>query len=185
MKKSFYPFTELSQTIQLRHRKAIRKRDICGYALNTLAIILLMAVAVAFFINSYHFRFVEGNDMFPTLHDSDLTLCTEKSEYKKNDIVFYEYEGKEYIGRVVAKGGDTVRITVGGELIVNGTTQTGEIIYPTYPPEKKDIQLDVPEGTVYILGDLRTQSEDSRLFGCIPLSDVPYKVMAMFRHRTF
>lgn len=185
MDNSLTPFAELSKVIQMRRIKAIRKRDSRGYALNTLGTIFMMAIAVVVFLWNFQFRTVVGNDMFPALNDGDLVLCNQKAEYHKNDIVFYRAEGATYVGRVVAKGGDVVRITDSGNLIVNGTTQNGEIIYPTYPMGDEDIEVEVPEGTVYVLGDFRTQALDSRSFGCIPLSEVDYKIIALLRHRKF
>lgn len=123
--------------------------------------------------------------MFPSLSDGDLTLCTAENEYKKNDVVFYKANEKQYTGRVVAKGGDRVDITENGLLIVNGTSQTGEIVFLTLPPEDWNGEITVPENSLFILGDYRTDAKDSREFGCISVDDVQDKVIALFRHRKF
>ena len=41
----------------------------------------------------------------------------------------------------------------------------------------------VPEGCVFVLGDYRTEAEDSRKFGCIPLENVQAKVITNIRRR--
>lgn len=86
------------------------------------------------------------------------------------------------IGRVVAREGDTVNITDGGKLYVNGTEQTGEIAFPTNPG-KQTYPYTVPEGCVFLLGDYRTQTLDSRDFGPVKVSDIKAKVVSIMRRR--
>lgn len=179
------PLKPLTEVIRKRRINAMRRRDSRGLAMNSLIMLLLMAVCIASFLWVFHPRTVRGNDMFPALSVGDIILCTAKKEYVKNDIVCYRFNGQEYIGRVVAKGGDTVRLTESGAVLVNGTNQAGEIVYPTYPPNGEEMELKVPVGTVFVLGDFRTQALDSRSFGCIPLQDVQDKVIALLRHRKF
>ena len=66
---------------------------------------------------------------------------------------------------------------------VNGTVQTTGIAFPTYAPSGQKGTQTVPDKTVYILGDYRTDTQDSRNFGPVPLSDVKAKVIAVLRHK--
>ena len=70
-----------------------------------------------------------------------------------------------------------------GTLTVNGTNQTGEIIYPTYAKESLIYPYRVPEDSVFLLGDYRTVAVDSRDFG--PVSKVQFlgKVITILRRR--
>ena len=70
-----------------------------------------------------------------------------------------------------------------GSLTVNGNPQNGEILYPTFARENSTYPLRVQEGTVYVLGDYRTQTQDSRDFGPIPLEHIQGKVIAIVRRR--
>ena len=100
-------------------------------------------------------------------------------------LLFAEPVGTRYFGRVVAAEGDVVNISDTGSLIVNGTTQGGEILFPTERRENDGMEypLRVPEGCVYVLGDYRTNTRDSRDFGPIPLESVEGKVITILRRR--
>ena len=69
------------------------------------------------------------------------------------------------MGRVLARGGDIVTLSESGVVEVNGSAQGGGILYPTYPKSLLSYPYAVPEDSVFILGDCRTQAEDSRDFG--------------------
>lgn len=68
--------------------------------------------------------------------------------------------------------------------MVNGSAQSGEILYPTYAKDALIYPYTVSEDSVFILGDYRTQSEDSRDFGAVPLSAVKAKVITLLRRRS-
>lgn len=128
---------------------------------------------------------ISGNAMFPAVKDGDLAIAFRiQQEYSKDDVVIYTVDGESHIGRVVARATDVVTLDDSGTLLVNGTAQSGEILYPTYAKEGLEYPYRVPEGQVFILGDYRTQSEDSRDFGPIPLENVQGKLITILRRRS-
>ena len=96
-----------------------------------------------------------------------------------NKLVYYVLELNKisYIKRVIGIAGDRVQIK-DGKVYVNG-----EELKEEYLPEgttTKTVYYNdviVPEGCVYVMGDNRDQSMDSRTFGCIPLEKVEGKVI--------
>lgn len=122
--------------------------------------------------------------MFPAVKDGDLIFGFRlQREYTKNDVVVYNADGKIRIGRIVAQANDVVTLDDSGTLLVNGTDQSGEIMYPTYAKKGMEYPYRVPEGEIFILGDYRTQTEDSRDFGSIPSEKVQCKVITILRRR--
>lgn len=129
---------------------------------------------------------VEGMDMFPAIKDGDLAIVFRmQQEYMKDEVVVYSREDGHHIGRIVARGGDVVTIDDSGTLVINGTAQSGEILYPTYAEKGSEIVYPyrVPDGSIFILGDYRTQAEDSREFGPIPMESLEGKIITILRRR--
>lgn len=123
--------------------------------------------------------------MFPTLEAGDLVIAYRlQDSYSKSDVVVYEVDGEQKIGRVVAKAGDVVTMGDSGTLLVNGTAQTGEILFSTYAKDGIAYPFTVPENCLFILCDYRTNGTDSRDYGAIPLKDVKGKVITFLRRRS-
>ncbi|MCD8396281.1 MAG: signal peptidase I [Lachnospiraceae bacterium] len=125
------------------------------------------------------------NEMFPAIEAGDLVIAYRlQSTYSKNDVVVYTADGKQKIGRVIARETDVVTMDDSGTLLVNGTVQTGEILFSTYAKEGITYPYVVPENCVFVLCDYRTSGTDSRDYGAISLDDVEGKVITILRRRS-
>nr|WP_296835496.1 signal peptidase I [uncultured Marvinbryantia sp.] len=163
-----------------RRQEEIRK----GYVSLLIRIVLLAAAGWLLLTQVFLITQVSGNGMFPALKDGDLVFAFRlQQEYAKKDVVVYEVDGQEYIGRIAARGTDVVTLDDSGTLLVNGTVQSGEILYPTYAEGELEYPYVVPEGCVFVLGDYRTQTVDSRTLGAVPMGDVRGKVITILRRR--
>ena len=139
-------------------------------------IVVILLCAWVLFTQVFLLTQAKGSSMFPAVKDGDLLICYRlQKTYAKNDVVVYTQGGKLRVGRILGREGDLVALDDSGTLVVNGAVQSGEILYPTYT---------VPEGCFFVLGDYRTQSEDSRDFGPVPLEDVQAKVITLLRRRS-
>lgn len=172
---------EVADVIAKRREKtAIRK----GYVSLLVRVIVLIAAGYVFFTQVFLITQTHGQGMFPALKDGDLAIVFRLQQaYAREDVIAYRAGGERRFGRIVARGTDVVTIDESGVLLVNGTPQSGEILYPTYPKEGMEYPYRVPEGTVFVLGDYRTQTEDSRDFGPVSLDDVEGKVITILRRR--
>ena len=167
-----------------RKRRAdlLLRRDYCSLVLR-LAVITLAVIII--FSQVFIITQCEGMGMFPAIEDGDLILAYRLHEdYQKGDVVVYKMDGKTRLGRIIGKQNDVIVMdSESGNLQVNGTTQTGEIMYPTYAKDGIEYPCRVPEGTLFLLGDYRTQAEDSRDFGPVPLNKIQGKVITIVRRR--
>lgn len=167
--------------INRRRNQALDRQDSWSLLLRVLFLALCAWVLLS---QVFLITRTRGNDMFPAVKDGDLIFGFRlQSTYAKNDVVVYTQGGKTHIGRILARETDVVTLDDSGTLLVNGTAQNGEILYPTYAKEGIEYPYRVPEGHIFVLGDYRTQTEDSRDFGPIPLADVQAKVITILRRR--
>ena len=151
---------------------------------------LISAALVLVLIFSFFFRIiqVDGSSMVPTLVNGDkLIVWGAGYTPQRGDVVIvdsYTSYGKPLVKRVIAKGGDTVSIDYAtGTVAVNGEVlQEDYIAEPTYLGYDVTFPYTVPEGTVFVMGDNRKQSLDSRstYVGCIDERDILGKVLVCF-----
>ena len=151
---------------------------------------LISAALVLVLIFSFFFRIiqVDGRSMVPTLtHGDKLIVWAAGYTPQRGDVVIvdsYTSYGRPLVKRVIAKGGDTVSIDYAtGTVAVNGEVlQEDYIAEPTYLGYDVQFPYTVPEGTVFVMGDNRNQSLDSRstYVGCIDERDILGKVLVCF-----
>jgi signal peptidase I len=122
---------------------------------------------------------VDGSSMQPTLYNKNVVL-TEKvtKEMKHGEVVVFDarpVDEEYYIKRVIGLPGDNVEIR-DGSVYVNG-----EKLEEAYLREgtrtEPEMNLTVPEGEVFVLGDNREVSKDSRMFGLIDCKQVEGKAV--------
>lgn len=172
---------DCSQVIRRRLNRAEIKK---GYTSLLVHLALLAIIGWLLFTQVFLITQTTGNDMFPAIRDGDLLIGFRlQKDFLKNDVVIYEGDGKLHVGRILGRETDVITMDDTGTLLVNGTVQGGEILFPTYAKEGMEYPYTVSKGCVFILGDYRTQTEDSRDFGCIKQEDVKAKVITILRRR--
>lgn len=133
-------------------------------------IVLPFAIAFAAVIIICNFLFypvsVEGESMFPTLRNND-KLIIEKITYyfrspERGDIVVIKYPAdirQKFIKRIAAVAGDKVRIE-NNKLYINDKPQDEPYLHEYTMQDFNEVT--VPENTIFVLGDNRNNSDDSR-----------------------
>ena len=147
--------------------------------------LLVLTLAAVLLITSFLFRHsvVDGASMESTLRDGDhLIISSAFYEPRIGDIIVFEdyttKHKKPLVKRIIATAGQTVtvlsdtEVLVDGELITGGFTDGVSTEY-SYPMEP----VTVSEGCVFVMGDHRNNSTDSRRFGEISVDSILGKVL--------
>lgn len=128
---------------------------------------------------------VQGQSMYPNLKTGDLVLFFRLNQsYKAGNVVILHLQKEKLVKRIVAVEGDTVDIEEEtGQLLINGEVLDEEYVFlPTFSVrEGIEFPLTVPEGSVFVLGDNRTASSDSRKFGLVPTEQIDGEMLLLFR----
>lgn len=150
----------------------VRYQERYRQALRSTFFSLLVVAAIAVLVATLWLPVLQvyGNSMNPTLEDGEILVSLHNGQYKVGDIIAFYYNNKVLIKRVIGNPGDWIDIDHEGNVKVNG-----EVLTEPYVMEKAygdtDISLpyQVPEGRIFVMGDHRSTSVDSRkeAIGCI------------------
>lgn len=152
---------------------------------------LLVKIAFIFTVLVLLFTFMfgiyrnEDPSMIPAIKDGDLVMYYRLDKrYSANDVLTTELDGRNVALRVIAVAGDEVDIH-DGDLYINGSMQTEYGIYTETERFEggADFPMKVPEGSVFVLGDNRYNSTDSRILGPVAVEDTGGKVISLIRRR--
>ena len=148
-------------------------------------VVLSVAFILALVIRAFVFGafYIPSNSMEPSLLTGDRILVNKLSytfsEPSYGDLVVFfppetavDIAQMELIKRVVAVGGDNVQIR-GGVLYRNGIAVDEEYLPASAQNQNRDFpHVDVPPNHVFVMGDNRANSRDSRQFGPVPVENM-------------
>lgn len=165
-----------------RELKRVRYKERYGKTLRSTIYALITVAAIAILVATLLLPVLQiyGNSMTPTLEDGELIVSVKEAEFETGDIIAFYYNNKILVKRVIANSGDWVDIERDGDVRVNGN-----LLEEPYIDEKAvgecNIKLpyQVPEGKVFVMGDHRSVSIDSRhtSVGCVAEEQVVGKLV--------
>ena len=122
---------------------------------------------------------VSGDSMLPTLEDKDIVAYLRiGSDYERGDVVSAKMPSSDYyVKRIVAVAGDTIDLK-GDKVLINGKAIDEPYIQGrTLPHEGKiTYPYEIKPGYVFVMGDNREESIDSRAFGALAESQIKGKL---------
>lgn len=159
-----------------RHNK--RYRQVLRSTVYTLVVVAAAAVLVAVLVMPV--LQIYGSSMNPTLTEGDIVVSVKGTDFEQGDLVCFYYGNKLLVKRYIAGPGQWVDIDGEGNVYVDG-----ELLDEPYLTEKAlgecDIELpyQVPEGRIFVLGDHRATSVDSRStsVGCVSDEQIVGKIV--------
>ena len=184
MKKKDFSKIEWPTAEQLEQELRREKRRRRGhFFVRGLAAILLItlfiSIAVAF-IWMPVLR-INGDAMAPALQDGEVVIAVSPSEIEAGDIIAFYYNNKLLIKRVIAKSGDEINVDLLGNVDVNGV-RLDEPYVSNKAQGDCDVKMPykVPTGYVFVMGDKRSNSLDSRssAIGCVAEEQILGRVCA-------
>jgi len=183
----FYLFVIISATYF-----AYRNKDYNLKNYNRWYVYLLLIIIITIFTNvlflyrgsilGYETYRIPSNSMAPTLKAGDfITVNTRNKKPKVGDVIIFlspQDRSTPYAKRVAALGNDTISI-VNGEVVRNGNVS--HMLSVPESRRRRDFSISmmetsIPENELFLLGDWRDNSKDSRLWGTVPVSYVIGKV---------
>ena len=167
-------------------KMSIKKEDLKGVFEVVIFFVIVMTILLVFFA-VFKFPKTSGYSMQPSFDDKDLMLVINTRHAEVNDIIVANSTvlGEYVVKRVIGVGGDHI-------VIRDGILYRNDIpIYEAYLADQNwcmaadFTDIVVPDGCVFVMGDNRTMSMDSRSIGPIPVSDIYGRVICNLTKREF
>lgn len=147
-----------------------------------------IVIALAIFVVVYRFLFqphqVKGSSMYDNFHDGEY-LLTDKVTYRfrspeRGDVIVFkapQNEDYDYIKRIIALPGDTVKISSGQVFVNNALVDESGFLDKRITTHsglyaKEGQTVTVPAAEYFVMGDNRSNSSDSREWGPVPQANV-------------
>ena len=149
----------------------------------TVAFVLVFGFVRPFVLEAFR---IPSESMVPTLEVGDRVFVNKFiyrfTEPERGDVVVFESVNggeEDLIKRVVGVAGDEVEVR-NGTLLVNGEDREEPYLNRNLPFNDSYGPTEVPEGHVFVMGDNRANSADSRVFGPLPIENIEGEAFVRF-----
>lgn len=144
------------------------------------ALVIVAAIAVLISMLWLPVLQVVGESMTPSLFEGEIIVAPKGTRFNKGDVIAFYYNNKILVKRVIANAGEWVNIDQDGNVFINDTP-----LDEPYVSEKAfgdcniTLPYQVPDGKIFVMGDHRATSSDSRntAVGCVSEEQIVGRVM--------
>ena len=165
-----------SELNRVRYKR--RYRSVLRSTIYTLVTVAAIAVLVATLwlpvLQIY------GSSMTPTLQDGEIIFSVKTSSFEPGDIISFYYNNKILVKRVIARPGEWVDIDSDGYVYINDVRLDEPYLEDrAFGDCNIELPYQVPDGKVFVIGDHRSTSVDSRntAVGCVAQEQVVGKIL--------
>lgn len=165
-----------SELNRVRYKR--RYRSVLRSTIYTLVTVAAIAVLVATLwlpvLQIY------GSSMTPTLQDGEIIFSLKTSSFEPGDIISFYYNNKILVKRVIARPGEWVDIDSDGYVYINDVRLDEPYLEDrAFGDCNIELPYQVPDGKVFVMGDHRSTSVDSRntAVGCVAQEQVVGKIL--------
>lgn len=179
-KKDSFSLPTMEQLLaeQKRLRRKSQYKKVLRSTVGALVVVAAVAVLVATLMLPV--LRIYGSSMSPTLSEGNIVVSLKNSDFECGDVIAFYYENKVLVKRVIANAGEWVNMDENGNVYVNG-----KVIDEPYITDKAlgecniELPYQVPEGRIFVMGDHRSISVDSRstTIGCISEEQIVGKLV--------
>lgn len=159
-----------------KHRRSYRST-----LLSTVSVLVIVAaVAVLVSMLALPVLQVVGESMTPSLYQGEIVVAPKGTSFQKGDVIAFYYNNKILVKRVIANAGEWVNIDADGNVYINDVPlEEPYIVEKALGDCNIALPYQVPDGKIFVMGDHRATSSDSRntAVGCVAQEQVVGRVM--------
>ena len=170
-----------TEQIETELRREVYRRDYSRVLMSTIGgLVTVAAAAVLIAVLLLPVLQIFGRSMSPTLREGDIVLSLKTGDFRTGDVVAFYYNNKILVKRVIAGPGDWVDLDEDGTVYVNqAKIEEPYLTELAYGETNIELPFQVPESKIFVMGDNRAVSVDSRntAVGCIAEEQVVGKIV--------
>lgn len=164
------------ELLRERHKRSYRSTLLSTIS----ALVIVAAIAVLVSMLALPVLQVVGESMTPSLFQGEIVVAPKGTAFQKGDVIAFYYNNKILVKRVIANAGEWVNIDADGNVFINDVPlEEPYITEKAFGDCNITLPYQVPDGKIFVMGDHRATSSDSRntAVGCVSQEQVVGRVV--------